>query len=97
MTDDTAPSGEVLVKYLEPFFGGYSLSYAIGYYDNSNSYTEDCGQGWLHWATDNPINVVAYCELSELNESDNPFHGMSQQDILKRCGNYHPNKGNVGK
>jgi hypothetical protein len=48
MTNETAPKGKVLVQYLEPSWGSWSLEYAIGYFDNPNDYEDDKGRGWLH-------------------------------------------------
>ena len=95
MTNDTAPEGQVLVQYLEPSWGGWSVEFAIGYYDNPNDYTDDSGDGWKHWTTENKINVIAYAKLPEKIEST--LTQITQNDFIKKFGAYHPNLGCVGE
>lgn len=95
MTNDDAPEGEVLVKYLEPSWGYYSVEYCIAYYDNPNDYTDGNGDGWKHWVTGNKIKVLSYAHLPEKGE--NPYFGKTQKEFIEENnGNRHPNKGCVG-
>ena len=49
MKNEDAPEGAVLVKYIEPSFGGWYCQYGMAYFDNPNDYEdENVGQGWLH-------------------------------------------------
>lgn len=98
MKNEDAPKGTVLVKYLEPSWGGWNLQYCMAYFDNPNDYEEkDEICGWMHSNTDNKINVVAYCELPNINqEIENPFDKKSQKDIFYEFGTYTPNNGNIG-
>ena len=57
--------GKVLVKYLEPGFGGYTEEYGIGYYDDPEIYEDDFGKGWLLWFNDNPIWVTHWARLEK--------------------------------
>lgn len=95
MTNDTAPEGKVLVQYLEPAWGSWAIEFAIGYYDNPNDYTDGSGQGWLHWTTNNEINVLAYANLPE--EIETELTKMKQIDFKEKFGSYHPNFGNIGE
>jgi hypothetical protein len=95
MTHDTAPEGQVLVQYLEPSWGYWSVEFAIGYYDNPNDYTDGNGEGWKHWTTENQINVIAYAILPEKIETE--LTKMTQPNFQKRFGSYHPNFGNIGE
>lgn len=98
MKNEEAPEGAVLVRYLEPSWGGWHLQYAIGYFDNPNDYEGSSGQGWTHDVTGNKINVVAYCKLPEINqESDNPFYNLDQKATHAKYGTYRPNLGCVGQ
>ena len=40
MKNEDAPEGQVLVQYLEPSWGGWSVEFAIGYFDNPNDYSD---------------------------------------------------------
>ena len=93
MTNEHAPKGQVLVQYLEPSWGMWSVEFAIGYFDNPNDY-DDGGLGWLHWDTDNKINVIAYAKLPE--KLENPFNGKTQKQTFLEFGTYTPNLGNIG-
>lgn len=94
MTNDMAPEGKVLVQYLEPSWGGWSVDFAIGYFDNPNDYNDGNGDGWKHWTTERQINVLAYAILPEKMESI--FTKISQKEFLEKFGTYHPNLGSVG-
>ena len=94
MKNEDAPEGQVLVQYLEPSWGGWSVEFAIGYFDNPNDYTDGNGDGWKHWSTDNDINVIAYAVLPETLESE--FTKISQKEFNEKFGTYHPNLGNIG-
>ena len=98
MKNEDAPEGAVLVKYIEPSFGGWYCQYGMAYFDNPNDYEdENVGQGWLHDNTNNKLNVVAYCVPPTIDqEKENPFHELSQKDVLKKYGTHPPNLGNVG-
>lgn len=95
MTNDTAPEGKVLVKFLEPSFGGWSLDYMIGYFDNPNDYEDDGGAGWLSWYNDQPINVVSYCVLDKITQKENPWSGIKQIETQEIHGTFFPNLGSV--
>lgn len=95
MKHDDAPEGQVLVQYLEPSWGGWSVEMAIGYYDNPNDYTDGNGEGWKHWTTDRNINVIAYALLPEKLESQ--FTKITQKEFLEQFGDFHPNFGNAGE
>ena len=46
MTNENAPEGKVLVQYLQAVWGGYSVEFTTGYYDNPNDYENiDNGEG----------------------------------------------------
>lgn len=94
MTNENAPEGQVLVQYLEPSLVYYSVEFAIGYYDNPNSYESGNGQGWLLWFNDRQVNVIAYAVLPPAMESK--FETMKQEQFIKEFG-HHPNNGNVGE
>ena len=79
MKNEDAPEGQVLVQYLEPSWGGWSVEFAIGYFDNPNDYSDGNGDGWKHWSTDNDINVIAYAVLPETLESE--FTKISQKEF----------------
>lgn len=93
MTNEQAPEGQVLVQYLEPSWGCWSVEFAIGYFDNPKDY-ENGGDGWKHWTTERKINVVAYAILPR--KLQNPFSGKTQKDTFNEFGCYNPNLGNVG-
>lgn len=95
MTNENAPKGKVLVQYLEPFFGGWTVEYAIGYFDNPNDYIDGDGDGWKHWITNNDINVIAYCALPENIKT--PLTEITQKQFYEKFGTYHPNLGCVGE
>lgn len=95
MTNENAPEGEVLVQYLEPAWGGFTVEFAIGYFDNPNDYKNREGEGWKHWTTDNNINVIAYCKLTEKIKT--PLTEIKQKKFLERFGTDHPNLGCVGE
>ena len=95
MTHDTAPEGKVLVQYLEPSWGYWSVEFAIAYYDNPNDYTDGSGDGWKHWTTENKINVLAYAILPETIETE--LYKIKQTDFKEKFGSYHPNFGSIGE
>ena len=95
MTNETAPEGQVLVQYLEPSWGGWSVEFTIGYFDNPNDYTDGNGDGWKHWTTNNNINVIAYCKLPETIKTT--LTEMTQKQFNEKFGTYHPNLGCVGE
>ncbi len=90
MTNETAPEGEVLVQYLEPSWGSYSVEFAIGYFDNPN----DSGSGWKMWHTNNPIKVIAYAVLEGKIKSKH--ESESQEEFRNKYGSF-PNLGSVGE
>lgn len=99
MKNEDAPQGQVLVQYLEPCWGHYSVEFAIGYFDNPNDYVNDdednvVGDGWKHWTTENKIKVIAYCVLPEKIETD--LTKLTQLEYAAKFGYSHPNLGNVG-
>jgi len=95
MKNEDAPNGQVLVQYLEPSWGYWSVEFAIGYFDNPKDYTNpNDGEGWKLWNPENKINVIAYAKLPE--EMKNPFDGKTQKDVYKEHGTYTPNLGSVG-
>ncbi len=96
MTKETAPKGQVLVQYLEPFFGSFTVCYGIGYFDNPNDYYngDDGDKGWKLWIGSHKINVVAYCELPEVIKSIH--ESEKQEDFLNKYGEF-PNLGCVGE
>lgn len=95
LDNKNAPQGQVLVQYLEPFFGGWSVEYAIGYYENPDDYdsADKNDAGWHHWATDNQINVLAYCILPD---SMKATEKISQSEFKEKYGSFHHNLGNIG-
>lgn len=98
MTPETAPEGKVLVKYLEPFFGGWAVEYTIAYFDNPNDYEEPNGnKGWKDWDTERRINVIAYCELPKKDLKDNPWISISQEEIKEKHGTLFPKYGCAGQ
>lgn len=94
MKNEDAPEGKVLVQYLEPSWGHWSVEFAIGYFDNPNDYIDGNGNGWTHWTTDNEIAVIAYAILPE--KFDCELTSLSQKDFKEKFGTYHPNLGNIG-
>lgn len=94
MKNEDAPKGQVLVQYLEPSWGGWSVEFTIGYFDNPNDYEDGDGDGWKHWTTENNINVIAYAILPEKIESE--FESLTQIQTMEKFGTYRPNLGNVG-
>lgn len=94
MTNETAPKEKVLVQYLEPSWGSWSLEYAVGYFDNPNDYEDGKGRGWLLWHNDAQINVVAYAILPELKTPKE--YKISQKEFLEKFGTWYPNLGSVG-
>jgi len=95
MTNETAPEGQVLVQYLEPFFGGYSTEFGIGYFDNPNDYTDGNGKGWCMWFNSNPIKVIAYAKLPSKIETE--IEKLTQLQVKEKYGSNHPNLGCVGE
>lgn len=96
MTNETAPEGKVLVQYLEPSWGYWSVDFAIASFDNPNDYDDKTeGKGWLHWITSNKINVLAYAVLPETIET--PLTKVSQKEVKEKYGDYHVNLGCVGE
>jgi hypothetical protein len=98
MTNETAPKGTVLVKYLEPSWGGWYCQYGMAYFDNPNDYENpEDGEGWKHDNTGNTLNVVEYCILPEINqEKENPFRNLNQKATREKYGTFTPNLGSVG-
>ena len=98
MTPETAPEGMVLAKYLEPFFGGWAIEYTTAYFDNPNDYEEPNGdEGWKDWNSSRQINVIAYCELPEKDQKENPWFSINQKEIEAEHGTFFPNYGCAGK
>ncbi|MCP4336269.1 MAG: hypothetical protein GY679_00240 [Mycoplasma sp.] len=99
MKNEDAPEGTVLVKYLEPSWGGWYCQYGMAYFDNPNDYENSCdGEGWKHDNTGNTLNVVAYCKLPEIDqETENPFNDLDQKAVNAKYGTYTPNLGCVGQ
>jgi len=96
MTNETAPTGQVLVQYLEGRWGGYSVEFAIGYFDNPNDYNDpEDGGGWKHWTTNKPIKVVAYAKLPETVKTS--LTEITQKEFHEKFGSFHPNLGSVGE
>lgn len=95
MKNEDAPRKSVLVKYLEPSWGGWNCQYGIAYFDNPNDYLNHSdGEGWKHENTGNKLNVVAYCELPEIDQkTDNIFREFSQKEIFSLYGTFTPNLG----
>ena len=54
------PKGNVLVCYLQSFFGCFTQEVAVGYYDDPDDYEDGIGRGWLFWITDVEINSVTH-------------------------------------
>ena len=94
MRNNAAPEGQVLVQYLEPSFGGWSVEFAIGYFDNPDDYTDGNGHGWKMWFNGNSIRVIAYCELTDKLESRHTKE--TQKDFISKYGEF-PNLGSVGE
>ena len=94
LTNENAPKGKVLVQYLEPSFGSFTIEHNLGYFDNPKDYeNEEDGKGWLSWFGDRNINVLAYCLLHDPLE-----HGISdltQSEFKEKFGSFHPNLGNI--
>lgn len=97
MRFENAPTGHVLVQYLSPSWGGWSVEYAIGYFDNPLDYEDkdDSQCGWKLWSNGNSINVIAYAELPKPLASE--FTKITQKDFLSRFGSFHPNFGCLGE
>lgn len=95
MTCDTAPEGQVLVQYLEPSWGGWSIEFAVGYFDNPNDYAGVAGDGWKLWSTSSNIKVLAYAPLPEKVKSD--IAKTTQKEFLEKFGTFHPDFGCVGE
>lgn len=94
MTNETAPKGKVLVQYLEPSWGGWSVEFGIGYFDNPDDYGDGEGRGWLLWFNDNKVNVIGYYELP--GKESTKYSEMTQKEFIHLHG-HHPNHGNVGE
>ena len=97
MKHEDAPEGQVLVKYLEPFFGGYTIDYAIGFYSNPDDYIieddEDLkNYGWKIWSNERKICVLEYAELPEPKRFE-----MSQEVFKQQNGSFHPHFGSIGE
>jgi hypothetical protein len=86
MTHETAPSGQCLVQYLSPRWGGWVVEFAVGYYN--------CG--WKEWNTEKPINVIAYIVITADMGMQNPWANTTQKQIFAEHGTFTPNFGNVG-
>ncbi len=99
MTNENAPQCAVLVKYLEPSFGGWHCQYGMAYFDNPNDYENpNYGEGWKHDNTGNKLNVVAYCNLPEIDqEIENPFNNIDQKGIMSEYGTFTPKLGCIGQ
>ena len=98
MKNEDAPQGTVLVKYLEPSWGGWFCQYGMAYFDNPNDYENpEDGEGWILDDTNIKINVVGYYVLPKINqEVDNPYRGLTQKQTKEKYGDYINNLGNVG-
>jgi hypothetical protein len=94
MTNDTAPEGKVLVQFLEPGWGGYSVEFTMGYFDNPNDYTNNAGEGWKSWDRENKINVIAYAELPEKQETE--LTKLKQTEFNEKYGDWYPKLGCAG-
>lgn len=100
MQNDQAPEGKCLVQYLEPFFGGLTTEFGIGYFDNPNDYGDPSdGEGWKLWETEKIINVIAYIVLDDKLLIDTGYGGSDGQRrfMEEHNGILIPNLGNVGK
>ncbi len=99
MRNEDAPEGAVLVKYLEPSFGGWHCQYGMAWFDNPNDYKNpNDGKGWLHHNTNNKLNVVAYCNLPEIDQKiENPFNDINQKEVKSKYGTFTPNLGCIGQ
>lgn len=97
MTNENAPSGQVLVQYLSPSWGSWSVDFAIGYFDNPNDYGEgdEEERGWKLWSNSNKIMVIAYAILPETIKT--PLTEIKQKDFIEKFGSFHPNLGSVGE
>ena len=93
MTNKDAPIGKVLIQYLEPSWGKWSVEFGIGYFDNPDDY-EEGGKGWCLWFNDREVNVLAYCELPEKIETE--LIQLEQIEFREKFGSYHPNLGSIG-
>lgn len=93
MTNETAPDGQVLVRYLEPFMGAFAVEYTIAYFDNPNSYLDGNGEGWLTWVGDHKINVLSYFKLPNIGNITN----ITQKEFLDIYGCNFPNLGSIGE
>ena len=93
MTNETAPKGKVLIQYLEPSWGRYSIEMEVGYYDNPLDYEKPSeGEGWKLWLSSSPIKVTHYAVLPEKQET--PFSEMTQKEFIGKYGDF-PNLGSV--
>ena len=98
MAPDKAPNGIVLAKHLKPFFGGWAIEYTTAYFDNPSNYVKPKGnEGWKDWNSSRQINVIAYCELPEINQEENPWFSIDQEEIEAKHGTFFPNYGCVGE
>lgn len=86
-------TGGVIVVYLKPFFGVFTLAQTVGYYDDPKDYEDEDGKGWLTWMGDIEILVTHWKPLSELPETE--FAGVDQKEFKKRFNGFRPNLGSV--
>ena len=94
MTHETAPSGQCLVQYLSPRWGGYIIDFDIGYYNNP---LNSSGLfGWKEWRTGKLIKVIAYIELNDDMKLKHPWADTTQKQIFAEHGTFTPNFGNAG-
>lgn len=77
------PSGQCLVIYYEPFFGGLTPEIGIGYFDNPKDYEDEDGQGWLLWLNDRPINVSHFVPI---DKSPYKLINSMQEDFINKVG-----------
>ena len=55
VADELPLGGQVLICYLEPFFGGMIKEIGVGYYDSPDNYDGGEGGGWKFWLSDAPV------------------------------------------
>ena len=78
------PSGQVLVVYLEGFFGKLVAKTTIAYYDNPKDYgDENQGKGWTDWLTEKQLLVTHWTPIppipAEMENLD-----LTQDDAKKK-------------
>jgi len=80
--NDIKPEGEVLIMYLEPFFGNYSPEIGIGYYDNPSYYEDGDGAGWLLSNNERPVHVTHWVSITPLDITIK----SGQEQYIKKYG-----------